>query len=148
MHYNVEPLRTDQEIDDFLWAVSQARYGERNRMIVLVGINTGLRMSDILRLKVGQVRGKDRVMIMEQKTGKKRWLFLKNLKTELAHFTRYRGANEPLFCSGRGGALTVNGVYRSFRRPVSTWSGMILVRTRCARRLAIIIIKRLVTLPD
>ena len=107
MHYNVEPLRTDQEIDDFLWAVSQARYGERNRMIVLVGINTGLRMSDILRLKVGQVRGKDRVMIMEQKTGKKRWLFLKNLKTELAHFTRYRGANEPLFCSGRGGALTV-----------------------------------------
>lgn len=45
MHYNVEPLRTDQEIDDFLWAVSQARYGERNRMIVLVGINTGLRMS-------------------------------------------------------------------------------------------------------
>lgn len=115
MHYNVEPLRTDQEIDDFLWAVSQARYGERNRMIVLVGINTGLRMSDILRLKVGQVRGKDRVMIMEQKTGKKRWLFLKNLKTELAHFTRYRGANEPLFCSGRGGALTVNGVYRVFQ---------------------------------
>lgn len=100
MHYNVEPLRTDQEINDFLWAVSQARYGERNRMIVLVGINTGLRMSDILRLKVGQVRGKDRVMIMEQKTGKKR---------------RYRGANEPLFCSGRGGALTVNGVYRVFQ---------------------------------
>ena len=115
MHYNVEPLRTDQEIDDFLWAVSQARYGERNRMIVLVGINTGLRMSDILRLKVGQVRGKDRVMIMEQKTGKKRWLFLKNLKTELAHFTRYRGANEPLFCSGRGVALTFNGVYRVFQ---------------------------------
>ena len=45
----------------------------------------------------------------------KRWLFLKNLKTELAHFTRYRGANEPLFCSGRGGALTVNGVYRVFQ---------------------------------
>lgn len=102
MHYNVEPLRTTQEIDDFLWAVSQARYGERNRMIVLVGINTGLRMSDILRLTVGQVRGRDRVMIMEQKTGKKRWLFLKNLKAELGHFTRYRATSEPLFCSDRG----------------------------------------------
>ena len=115
MHYNVEPLRTGQEIDDFLWAVSQARYGERNRMIVLVGINTGLRMSDILRLTVGQVRGKDRTMIVEKKTGKKRWLFLKNLKKELTRFTRYRGASEPLFCSGRGGALTVNGAYRVFQ---------------------------------
>ncbi|MCT3308616.1 tyrosine-type recombinase/integrase [Lactiplantibacillus pentosus] len=115
MHYNVEPLRTSQEIDDFLWAVSQARYGERNRMIVLVGINTGLRMSDILRLTVGQVRGKERVMIIEQKTGKKRWLFLKNLMSELLHFTQYRAPSEPLFCSGRGGALTVNGVYRIFQ---------------------------------
>lgn len=41
MHYNVEPLRTTQEIDDFLWAVSQARYGERNRMIVLVVLIPG-----------------------------------------------------------------------------------------------------------
>ncbi|WP_152668284.1 tyrosine-type recombinase/integrase [Lactiplantibacillus herbarum] len=116
MHYNVEPLRTTQEINDFLWAVTQARYGERNRMIVLVGINTGLRMSDIVNLTVGQVRGRDRVMIVERKTGKKRWLFLKNLKAELHKYTRYRGANEPLFCSGRGdSALTVNGVYRIFQ---------------------------------
>ena len=92
MHYNVEPLRTDQEIDDFLWAVSQARYGERNRMIVLVGINTGLRMSDILRLKVGQVRGKDRVMIMEQKTGKKRWFV----------FEKHQNGISPLYAVSGG----------------------------------------------
>jgi len=116
MYYNVEPLRTTKEINDFLWAVTQARYGERNRMIVLVGINTGLRMSDIVNLTVGQVRGKDRTMIVERKTGKKRWLFLKNLKAELHKYTHCRGDNEPLFCSGRGGgSLTVNGVYRIFQ---------------------------------
>ncbi|RRK11009.1 integrase [Lactiplantibacillus garii] len=116
MHYNVEPLRTRAEIDDFLWAVLQTHHGQRNRMIVLVGINTGLRMSDILKLTVGQVRNQDRVMIIEQKTGKKRWLFLKNLRAELLRYTRYRDANEPLFPSGRGkAAITVNGVYRVFQ---------------------------------
>ena len=52
MYYNVEPLRTTKEINDFLWAVTQARYGERNRMIVLVGINTGLRMSVDLKAEI------------------------------------------------------------------------------------------------
>lgn len=116
MRYNVEPLRTKQEIDDFLWAVARTQHGQRNRMIVLLGINTGLRMSDILKLKVGQVRNKDRTMIIEQKTGKKRWLFLKNLRGEIFKYTRYRDDMAPLFPSGRGSeAITVNGVYRAFQ---------------------------------
>lgn len=116
MYYNVEPLRTTAEIEDFLWAVSRTNHGRRNRMIVLFGINTGLRMSDILKLTVGQVRNRDRVMIIEQKTGKKRWLYLKNLRRELSHYTRNRLDCEPLFPSGRGqNAITVNGVYRAFQ---------------------------------
>lgn len=116
MYYNVEPLRTSAEIDDFIWAVSQGRCGARNRMIVLIGINTGLRMSDILGLTVGQVRHQDRALIIEKKTGKKRWLFLKNLRSELTRFTDGRAATEPLFCSSRGTrAITVNGVYHVFQ---------------------------------
>jgi len=44
----------------------------------LVGINTGLRISDILRLKVKDVKEKDNFMIKEGKTKKKRVVNIMN----------------------------------------------------------------------
>ena len=38
-------------------------------MLFLMGINSGLRISDILKLKVSDVRGKRYIEIKEQKTG-------------------------------------------------------------------------------
>ncbi|KRO22730.1 integrase recombinase [Lactiplantibacillus fabifermentans DSM 21115] len=117
VYYNVEPLRTAAEINDFLAAVGRGRYGDRNRMIVLVGINTGLRMSDILSLTVDQVRGHDRALIIEKKTHKKRWVYLKNLRPALETYTAEMTTGAPLFVSARGQqAITVNGVYHAFQQ--------------------------------
>ncbi len=42
----------------------------RSSFLFLFGINNGLRMSDIIGLKVGDIRGKSKPIIVEHKTGK------------------------------------------------------------------------------
>ncbi|MFZ2364603.1 MAG: hypothetical protein WAV87_09260, partial [Trichococcus flocculiformis] len=43
----------------------------KNRLLLEYAIRTGLRISDILNVKVGQVLGKESYQIVEMKTGKK-----------------------------------------------------------------------------
>ena len=45
--------------------------GAQPYMLILLGLNTGLRISDILPLTVGDFRGKDRLVLYEKKTGKR-----------------------------------------------------------------------------
>lgn len=42
---NVEPLRSDREINEFLFCLRRTRYPERDVFLFQLGINTGLRMS-------------------------------------------------------------------------------------------------------
>ena len=44
---------------------------ERNYILFVMGINTGLRISDILKLKVGDVQG-SHISMREMKTGKQK----------------------------------------------------------------------------
>ena len=44
----------------------------RNALLFSFGINSGLRISDILALNVGDVRGKEYIEIRELKTGKRK----------------------------------------------------------------------------
>ena len=54
-------------------------------IMFLVGINVGLRVSDILRLKVKDVADAEHVVIREQKTGKtKRFLINKKMQKEIS----------------------------------------------------------------
>lgn len=66
----VEPIRdktTVQDIADYLKA-KDPKY----HIMYMIGIYSGLRISDILKLKVRDVRGKDRIKIREKKTGKEK----------------------------------------------------------------------------
>lgn len=66
----VEPIRdinTIWDIADYLGEKS-----ERNKMMFLFGIYVGIRISDILKLKVRDVRDMNYVSIREIKTGKER----------------------------------------------------------------------------
>lgn len=66
----VEPIRdigTVNDIADYLREQS-----ERNYIMFMIGIYSGLRISDILTLRVRDVRNRDRIMIREKKTGKER----------------------------------------------------------------------------
>ena len=70
-----------------------ARYlrskSEREYVMFVTGIYSGLRISDILKLRVRDIRGKDHISIREKKTGKeKRFLINKNLKKILEEYTK------------------------------------------------------------
>lgn len=66
----VEPIRdagTVKDIADYL-----KEKNEKYFVMFQIGIYSGLRISDILRLKVRDVRGKDKIKIREKKTGKEK----------------------------------------------------------------------------
>ena len=99
----VEPIRNKKDlerIEEFL-----ERHSKRNRLIFAFGINTGLRVSDILGLNVEDVEGKNYVEIKEKKTGKyKRFPLNTKLKALIKDYLRNErcksyalSENEPLF---------------------------------------------------
>ncbi|MFU2207768.1 tyrosine-type recombinase/integrase [Solidesulfovibrio sp. C21] len=80
----------------------------RDRLLFVLGINSGLRVQDILSLKVSDVRTcsiGDRVSIKEKKTGKENVLILnKEIKTALDEYLRCakRQDDHYLFKSRKG----------------------------------------------
>ncbi|MED3909574.1 tyrosine-type recombinase/integrase [Peribacillus simplex] len=59
---------------------------ERDYILFLLGINTGLRVSDLLSLKIKDIKGKMEVIIKEGKTKKPRIIQLNTVCNELAAY--------------------------------------------------------------
>jgi site-specific recombinase XerD len=71
----VEPIRDKNKIELMKKILQNGPFGERNHLLFVLGINSGLRISDLLKLKVSDVvdeKGKVRqhISLYEQKTGK------------------------------------------------------------------------------
>lgn len=115
IYYNVEPLRSNEEITDFVNKARNGTHGERNMLLILIGLNTGLRMSDILNLKVGQIRYHDIVHITEKKTKKRRVILLTRLRPQINHYIKDLPDNEYLFTNRQHQPLSVNAVYKLFQ---------------------------------
>ena len=64
----VDPIRDKNDILKLKSVLLKSSY--RDYLLFEVGINTGLRISDILKLKVSDIRGKYYIELKEQKTGK------------------------------------------------------------------------------
>ena len=78
-------------------------HGSRDFLLFLLGINSGLRISDILKLKVKDVKDKDYIEITEQKTGKyKKFPITDYFKTQLDDYLIGKSGMEWLFPSQRG----------------------------------------------
>ncbi|OJG41787.1 hypothetical protein RV04_GL001158 [Enterococcus hermanniensis] len=115
LNYNVQPLRTNEEIQDFQFWLRRTANPERDSFLFLFGINNGLRISDIVKLKVGDIRGVLKPIITEQKTGKKKQIYIQNLKDEIDHYTRDMNDEDWLFPSRQqGGHLKPNTVYKMY----------------------------------
>ena len=111
---NVQPLRTKDEIEDMKVILRHSQMGSRNYLLFLLGINTGLRCSDIVQLKVKDVI-EDNPVIVEQKTGKWRQISLASLRPYISPYIQNNEllGNDWLFPSRVGeNHITVNGVYR------------------------------------
>lgn len=97
----VQPIRDRETIQKMKNELLKT--GIRNYILFNIGINTGLRVSDILRLKVEDVRFKSHIFIVEKKTGKyKRLLINNNLKKDIDDYIYNMSDEEYLFKSQKG----------------------------------------------
>lgn len=114
----VEPIKNKKDIE----TVEQylAKRNRRNHLIFIFGINTGLRVSDILGLNIADVANKTYVEIREKKTGKYKRFPLNNklmelvknyLKTERKQVYTL-DKKEPLFVGKKHCRLDRSQVYR------------------------------------
>ncbi len=116
MSYNVQPLRTQQEINDFLFCLRRNKNAERDVFLFLIGINSGLRMSDIVKLQKKDIISSKNPRIVEKKTGKTRILYLSSLQDLIQDYTKDLEPEDYLFPSTKGGHLEVNTVYQMFQK--------------------------------
>ena len=92
----VEPIRNKMVIKNIEEFLKKRKL--RDYVLFCLGINSGLRISDILNLNVSDVKNKNYLKLCEKKTGKYKIVPLnKILKNILNIYTRNRALDEPLF---------------------------------------------------
>lgn len=117
---NVQPLRTAEEIEEMKFAIRRGDKGapkrlelaDRDVLLFLLGINTGLRIGDIVKFKVGDVKDKNLLTIREGKNKKKREINISMLQMEVANYTVNKRSEEYLFKSQKGNHITTTQAYR------------------------------------
>lgn len=113
----VEPIRDPKKIELMKKILRDGPFGERNHLLFVLGINSGLRISDLLKLKVSDVideKGKVRqhISLHEKKTGKfKKFVICKAAATAIKDYIKTNPQDatpdRPLFPSRKGtGAIS------------------------------------------
>ena len=117
----VQPIRDIKKIEAMKKVLSAGTFGQRNHLLFVLGINSGLRVSDLLNLKLNDVvdeKGKplDRIKLRESKTGKAKDFPLgKNAQKALVEYFKSLGntdMEQPLFRSKKGGPITRNQAWK------------------------------------
>ncbi|GED55756.1 site-specific integrase [Brevibacillus borstelensis] len=96
----VQPIRSEEKIKELRELLK--KNSARDGFLLNFGVNTGLRISDILPLKVSDVRGKQHLVITEKKTGKrKRFKLNQQLQEAIKSYTKGMDDDEYLFASSK-----------------------------------------------
>ena len=91
----VEPIRNLSDLKKVEFLLEK---NKRNLLLFTLGINSGLRISDILALDVQDVKDKKFIQITEKKTGKfKKIPINSKLSPMIFEFTKHKSPNSPLF---------------------------------------------------
>lgn len=95
----VDPIRSQKQIDNMKRFLKERSL--RDWLLFTIGINSGLRISDLLQLTVEDVKDRSRISIREQKTGKlKDFPLSDNSKRAISeYFKSEHLENGPLFPS-------------------------------------------------
>lgn len=105
MNY-VQPIRDKQKIKEMKTELKKR--GTRDYLLFITGINTGLRISDIIKLKVEDVMNYDRtpkshIDLIEEKTGKRKVFKINDiLAKEFYEYTKNMEMTQYLFPSRKG----------------------------------------------
>lgn len=94
----VQPIRNKETIED----MKKCFKNDRDRFLFVLGINTALRISDILKLRVRDLKG-SHLKITESKTGKeKRQIITPALRKEIEQYIEGKHEEDFLFPSRKG----------------------------------------------
>ena len=113
----VQPIRDLQKVSEmknYLRNKSMANQErrERNYFLFVLGVNVGIRISDIIGLRVRDLTG-THINITEKKTGKTKKYFLNTqLRAEIAAYTSGKDPDEFLFASKKEGHIDRIQAYR------------------------------------
>ncbi len=102
----VHPIKEREKIEQIKTELLKKNY--RNYMLFLIGINTGLKINDILNLKVKNVRNNSHIVIKENQSGKAKNFpinselkqeidrYIKNMDGDIYLFKSQKGDNQPI----------------------------------------------------
>ena len=135
----VDPIKDKEQVkavEEYLKS-----YSNRNQLIFIFGINTGLRVSDILALDIADVKNRTYVEIREKKTGKyKRFPLNEKLKRLIKEYLKEReqkysiGEGEALFIGKKHCRLNRSQVYRFLNKACEKLGISINVGTHTMRK--------------
>lgn len=128
----VEPIKDVKDIRKIKAFLSK---NKRNSLLFSFGINSGLRISDILALDVCDVKDKDYVEIKEKKTSKyKRFPLNKKLQLEIAEFVEKKNPEEPLFWTQKNRRLDRVQAYKILNKAAKNANVNIHIGTHSLRK--------------
>src|SRR5699024_687026 len=134
---DVQPLRDKNDIE-LMKDTLREKHTERDYVMFLIGINTGLRVSDILALKTEQILNlqtkKNKHLIIEEgKTKKPRTISFKNIYDDVINYAKEVNS-EWLFPSRQGTkAISTTQAYRVLRK-AAWWNDIDSVGTHTMRK--------------
>lgn len=111
---DVQPLREQKDIAEMIEALSMAKNsGPRNVLLFKIGISTGLRVGDIVKLRIEDVKGKSSFKVREGKTKKERTVYLNAIMADIADYLADNLNEGYLFPSRKGDShITTTQAYR------------------------------------
>jgi integrase len=113
----MEPIRDRKQINDIKnWLLNEQ--GVKYSFLFLLGVNTGLRISDLLRLRVRDVKDKAVLTVVMEKTEKEVKIPLNFfIRQEITQYVEFKSENEYLFLNrSRSGAITRQRVSQVFKK--------------------------------
>lgn len=102
----VQPIRDKNKLEELKEELKKT--GTRNYLMFLTGLNSGMRVSDVVNLTRDNIRNedgtmKDHIVVLEKKTNKaKRFPLVNGLRIEMEKYTKNMKAGEYLFESNKG----------------------------------------------
>ena len=100
---------TEKEIKKLLQTVKQdkSRFGKRNEIIIRILCETGIRLSELTGLSIGDINTKEKTIRVTRKGNTEQTLPINNgLNNQLKKFTRVREREESLLISSYGKRIT------------------------------------------
>ena len=114
----VQPIRTTEDIEKFIKAIILASplTADRNVLLFKLGITTGLRIGDIVQMRIEDVKGRSSVLVKEGKTKKMREVYLDDIMPEITDYLDGQPSEGYLFASAKGGHISTTQGYRALAK--------------------------------